>query len=398
MKKFKYMSSIGVMCIVIIIVIASLITPDKEISDLEGRKLQGMPTFNNLVVKEKTHNFNAYVYEGLMGILFKKWDDYFSDNIFLRDKIVNIYTAIQSFENKKYVNGVYLGTDGYFFTDNNPKPLTDEYLKERAEYFNCIAEEFNESKVYMVNLPYKSNVYENNMPIEGYQSLNTEYINKLWGYIDSNKIEIMDINNIFNDNEQFFHKTDHHWNMNGTFTAYNYIISKISKDFTEVGEAKTKDYYNIETYQEYFIGTDGRKAGQLVTEMDDIEVYRHKNEEDYKVTINDKEGKFFYDEQLDKERFNNDYMVYLNGDNAEVIIENTKSNNDLSIVVIGDSMDNPLIPLLSTHFKNIYSYDLRYYKDNLANKIKSIDPDIIVINGLTNSFINKDSELFNIYN
>lgn len=62
MKKYKHISSIGVILIIVIISISSLITTDKEISELEARKLQLMPTINNLVNKEKTHNFNAYIY------------------------------------------------------------------------------------------------------------------------------------------------------------------------------------------------------------------------------------------------------------------------------------------------------------------------------------------------
>lgn len=165
MKKYKYISSIGVILIIVIISISSLITPDKEISELEGRKLQVMPTINNLVNKEKTLNFNAYVYETLMGGLFQKWDNYFSDHIYLREKIVDTYTAIQSKLNKKYINGVYLGDDGYLLSNNNPKEVTDNQLMESGEYFNSIAEEFNKSKIYMINLPYKSTVYENKMPI-----------------------------------------------------------------------------------------------------------------------------------------------------------------------------------------------------------------------------------------
>lgn len=398
MKKYKHISSIGVILIIVIISISSLITPDKEISELEGRKLQVMPTINNLVNKEKTHNFNSYIYEVLTGALFTKWDNYFSDHIYLRNKMVDTYTSIQSKLNKKYINDVYLGSDGYFLSNTNPKGITDNQLKEIGEYFNSIAEEFDKSKIYMVNLPHKSTVYENKMPIKDYHSLSMKYMNKLWNNINKEKIKIIDINIIFKDTDNLFHKTDHHWNMNGTWKAYEYIIDELSKEFIEIDQAKTKDFYNIETYEEYFIGSDGRKAGQLVEKLDDIEVYRHKNIDDYKVWINGDEGKFFYESNLKRDMFSGDYGVYLNGDNAEVVVENTKSTNDLSIVIIGDSMDNPLIPLLAPHFYRIYSYDLRAYQENLNNTIKNINPDIIMFNGLTNHYIDSELKIFNINN
>lgn len=106
--------------------------------------------------------------------------------------------------------------------------------------------------------------------------------------------------------------------MNGTWKAYEYIIDELSKEFIEIGKAKAKDFYNIETYEECFIGSDGRKAGQLVTKKDDIEIYRYKNIDDYKVWINGEEGKFFYESNLKRYMFSGGYRVYLNGDNAEV--------------------------------------------------------------------------------
>lgn len=397
MKKYKNISSIGVILIIVIISISSLITTDKEISELEARKLQLMPTINNLVNKEKTHNFNAYIYEVLTGALFTKWENYFSDHIYLRNKMVDTYTFIQSKLNKKYINDVYLGSDGYFLSNTNPKGITDNKLKEIGEYFNSIAEEFDKSKIYMVNLPHKSTVYENNMPIKDYKSLSRVYINKLWSNIDKDKIEIIDIDNIFNNEYDLFYKTDHHWNMNGAWKAYEYIIDELSKEFIEIHQAKTKDFYNIETYEECFIGSDGRRVKQFVRKMDNIEVYRHKNIDDYKVWINDDEGEFFYESNLKKDMFSG-YGIYLNGDNAEVVIENAKSINDLSIVVIGDSMDNKLIPLLAPHFYKIYSYDLRLYKEDLNNTIKNINPDIIMFNGLTNHYIDSELKIFNINN
>lgn len=395
--KFKYLSSIGTITLIFVISIMSIISKDYEISDLEGRKLEVMPTVKNLILKEKTHNFNAYLYELLFGDIFEKWDNYFSDHIYFRDNFVNAYTSIQKQTNKKYVNSVYLGKDNYFLSDTNSKEISDNQLKARARYFTSISEMFKEAKIYMINLPYKNDVYESKMPIDGYRSLNNIYINKLFEYIENSKLTCIDVKNDFKDSEELYHKTDHHWNMNGTWIAYENIVNKIKNDFEEIGEIKTKDFYNIDIYENYFIGTDGRKVGQIVSEMDDIEIYNHKNKEDYNVYIDGELSDFYWYDFLNEERFNNDYGVYLGGDHAEVIIENIKSNNDLSIVIIGDSMDNPLIPLLAPHFNKIYSYDLRYYNESIIDKIQSINPEIIAFIGLTNNFINDEGSLFNIY-
>ena len=74
-------------------------------------------------------------------------------------------------------------------------------------------------------------------------------------------------------------------------------------------------------------------------------------------------------------------------------MENTESNNGLTIVMIGDSMDNPLIPLVAENFNKIYSFDLRYYKDNLNEKLHEINPDIILINGLQGKILKNDFKI-----
>lgn len=81
--------------------------------------------------------------------------------------------------------------------------------------------------------------------------------------------------------------------MNGTWETYEYIINEISKEFTEIGKAKTKDFYTIKTYNKCFIGSYRRKVKHIVDKMDDIEIYINKNIDGYKVWINGKEGNFF---------------------------------------------------------------------------------------------------------
>ncbi|MGL5245552.1 MAG: hypothetical protein ACRC7R_10300, partial [Sarcina sp.] len=92
----------------------------------------------------------------------------------------------------------------------------------------------------------------------------------------------------------------------------------------------------------------------------------------------------------------NNYSMYIDGDNPEVIVRNLKSNNNLKIVMIGDSMDNPLIPLMADYFHTIYSYDLRHYNKSIIEKINEIKPDIVMLIGLSEGFIDENSKVFNI--
>lgn len=391
--KYKYLTSIVTIVIVLFVGAMSIITPDKDISDLEGRQLQELPIPSKII--NEGFNRSAYLYELLTGDMFKKWDSYFSDHIFSRDKIVNSFTYIQSNLDKKYINGAFLGKSDYIFSLNTISNTEESQLIESANYFEEFANRFKNSKTYLVNLPHKDMVYAHNLPISNYKSAISSSLDTIISNINSENINVLDFGNVINNNEELFYKTDHHWNMNGTFQAYDYIINNIKSDFEELSKAKSKDEFNIKTYENYFVGTDGRKVGQLVNSTEDIDVYYSKDFENYKVYNQDGEFKLLHEEFLDKEKFNNDYMVYLGGDNPEVKIENTKSSNDLKIVMIGDSMDNPLVPLMAGHFKELYSYDLRYYKEDIIKTIDNINPDMILLIGLSHNFVNgPNSEIF----
>lgn len=391
--KYKYITSIIIIGIVLFVSAMSIIIPDRQISDLEGRELQILPTPSKII--NEGFNKNAYLYELLTGDIFKKWDSYFSDHIYNRDIIVSTYTDIQGKMDKKYINGAFLGKDNYIFSITNITGVQNSTLIQSANYFNEFANKFKDSKTYIVNLPKKEMVYEKNMPIDNYKSGINVTINEVINNIDKNNIGVLDFRNIINKGENLFYKTDHHWNMNGTYKAYKYIIDNLNNQFEEIGSPKSKNEFEVKKYENYFIGTDGRKVGQLVKEAEDIEVYYSDDYKNYKVYNQDGQFELLQDEFLSEEKFNNDYGVYLGGDNPKLWIENTKANNDLKIVMIGDSMDNPLIPLMAGHFNKLYSYDLRYYKDDIVKEIDNIKPDIIMLIGLSYNFVNgSESEIF----
>lgn len=393
--KYKYITSIATIGIVLFISIMSIVTPDREVSDLEGRTLQKLPNAYNIYENNDVISNLKLVYHSFTGQLFKWWDNYFSDQIYNRDIIVSAFTEIQGNMNKKYINGTFIGENNYVFSPTQVMGVQDSTYIQSANHFNSFADRFNKSKTYIVNLPRKEMIYGENMPIDNYKSGVSVGIDKVIDNIDKDKIDILDFRSIINKDDNLFYKTDHHWNMNGTYKAYEYIINGLNNYFKEVGSPKSKDEYDIKIYENYFVGTDGRKVGTLIEESEDIEVYYNDDFKNYNVYNQDGKFDLLHEEFLDEEKFNNDYMVYLGGDNPEIKIENTQSSNDLKIVMIGDSMDNPLIPLMASHFNELYSYDLRHYKEDIIKQIDSIKPDIIMLIGLSNNFINgENSEIF----
>lgn len=390
-KYYRYITSIFTIIIIFSVSLLSSLKQDEEISILEGRKLQLIP-WRSVFVTEK-NNYRWFLKKILDGNYFKMWNDYFNDQIAFREEMVQEYTKIQKGLKKSYINGVYLGDNGYMFSIPNEE-INEAIIEKKKEYFNSIKGEFQQSSIYLAAYPSKDMIYSKSLPIEHYQSQQT-WLEKLLSQIDEEKVKVLNLYDFMKDKEDLFYKTDHHWNMNGTYLGYENLIKLISKEFPEVGQPKDKDFFTIETYDKVFVGSDGRKVGQLVKEQEDIQVYRSPEEEKFNVKINGEEAKFYYLEEINSHKYNNDYLVYINGDNAETIVENTKANNNLTIAIIGDSMDNPLIPLMAENFNKIYSFDLRRYKENITSKLHELNPDIILINGLASGFFS-DVPLFKI--
>lgn len=381
--KYKYMSSIVVCSAVLLISLGSIIIPDKEVSELEGRTLETIPL-----------DINQESIEGMLsGDYFSKWDTYFSDHILGRNYFVNTYNKIQKLLNKKRINDVYLGADDYLFSLSEYKVKTEEELEKRAQFFNNLASTYNDSQLYVVNLPNKYIVYEDKIPIRGYRSQIKGEFAKLAKEFNEN-IMVLDLEKTLLNTNQYFYKTDHHWNMKGVYEGYSQMIRQLQTKFPEIPSIVDEDEFNVEKYPDCFVGSDGRKIGQLLNFKEEIEVWNHPSYEDINVKINDKDSSFYHYNRLNEDFFNNDYTIYMGGDNGIEVINNSNINNDLSLVLIGDSMSNPLIPLLSLHFKTIYSYDMRHYQGNILEDLNYLNPDIITLIGLTPNMMQSYSEVF----
>lgn len=379
--KYKYTTSVVVIGFVFSISIMSILRPDYKLSEQEGRTLQQIPT-------KDTFKENTYISELLSGELFKTWDKYFSDQIVGRGKMVNTYTKIQKELGKQYINKVYLAEGGDYIEDSKYDKYDDEYIKNRANNFNELAHKFTNSKIYAVNIPNKNYAYENKIPIKDYVAEQSIYIPKIFEYIN-NDINKIDLTNQMRENPNYYYKTDHHMNMDGAYEVYNEIISNISKDFPQVQGPKDKSEYDIKTYKDVFIGSQGRKILSILDKKDNIQLYHDKNFVDYKAYNEYGESKLYYEEQIKGENLSTDYAVYLGGNHGLYRLYNNQSKNNIKIVMIGDSIDNPVIPLIAPHFKELYSYDLRYYEGNVVDDIEKIEPDIIMYIGLSNNFINE---------
>lgn len=219
-----------------------------------------------------------------------------------------------------------------------------------------------------------------------------------------NSLDYLDLRDAMNkqkiSEKMAFFNTDHHWKPSTGLWATEEICKKLNMNYDFTYSKKLIDIsnYNIKKYNNYFLGSYGKKVGTYFTKygLDDFELITPKF--DTELVVNNpvkkqkKSGKF-EDTIINSKSLSYDdvydswvYSTYSYGDNALQIIDNKKSDkNAKTILVVRDSFAGVVTPYLSLECKQLHILDLRESVictnrvksvSDYANKIK---PDYIII-------------------
>lgn len=162
--------------------------------------------------------------------------------------------------------------------------------------------------------------------------------------------------------ESLYYKTDHHWTTYGAFLAYS-AWCKMNGISTDINE------FEIESVTEEFQGTLHSKVLGTHCAFDKIELFKRKNEIQYRVEFNF--GKTYSDTVYAMERLSqkDKYQVFLNGNHPEITIK-TSQTNGKHLLIVKDSFANAFIPFLLNDYETIHIIDPRYYHGNIDEYIK----------------------------
>ncbi len=199
------------------------------------------------------------------------------------------------------------------------------------------------------------------------------------------------------DKEQLFYRTDHHWRVETAFWAAGQTVAYLNEqlDFNIDADGFYRDIENWEqtTWQQNFLGSQGRRVGRLYGGLDDFTLLTPAFETDLQVVIDDYDGKrqftkegSFNDVLLDWDMLNdedvytNRYGAYWGADYPIVLADNCQNEEGPTVLIVKDSYSLPYGAFLATMVDKLYMVDLRYYDlANLAGYIDEIQPDVILI-------------------
>ena len=79
-----------------------------------------------------------------------------------------------------------------------------------------------------------------------------------------------------------------------------------------------------------------------------------------------------YGSQNNFEMNNISYGMYYGGDDAEIIFDYNNPTKE-NILIIGESYDNAILKLISTHYNKTFSIDLRHYERQFGKKFNYLE-------------------------
>ncbi len=193
--------------------------------------------------------------------------------------------------------------------------------------------------------------------------------------------------------------TDHHWKPDTGFWANGKVCSHLNKLYGfEYNEQYTDlTNFNIETYEDWFLGSYGKKTGRFIVSggAEDIDIITPKfdtdltQEQPFKNEII--RGPF--DETvLKKTHINtkdyygrNPYATYSGGDFQLQIIKNHLNPEGKKIIMIRDSMACVVTPFLSLNASELHILDMRDFANVSGERINVYDyinqekPDYVIV-------------------
>lgn len=322
------------------------VLPKSEYSEKEKKYLSVFPefTFSNLFSGDYTESI----------------EEFLADHTPCRELFLGINSYYNYLIMNNGSNDIYLSSDNYLIE----KPISaNNMLLENAEQ---IKEFTKKEKIdtYFLLAPSKGSILDDKLPHNHLKYNDDKYFKNIEEILGDDVKFINIFDEFKNQTEQIYYKTDHHWNMNGAYIAYNEICREMAI------KPMNSEYYRKEVIDNFY-GTSYANSAYWFTKPDTLEMWKS----DVNVSVKIFEGEeiiesnsMFFEKHLNTE---DKYSVYLDGNHPYTEIINNDNNNGETLLVVKDSYAHAVTPFLAEHFSKIVMVDLRYYKKPLSEVISS---------------------------
>ncbi|MBR3349593.1 MAG: hypothetical protein IKG55_05920 [Solobacterium sp.] len=354
-KRITEIAAIAVFALFVFVLTAvNIFAPRKDFSENENRALA--PSVNTSLKN---------IFFGSFDTEFETW---FSDHFVARDEWIEIKASVRRDLGAIENNGVYLARDGrliqqYFSYDEKAVRDNISYLQEFSAD--------NKVKLNVMLVPGASQGESGYLPLGAVNADEAKLIKSIGEQLkDQNFIDLCDTIGTKND---YYFKTDHHWNELGAKAGYEAICSQVLK--------KEPDEFSLSEVSDDFKGTMDSRSGAFWTKPDKL--YRMDPMKSFAAEVTYENGRtsdsLFEDGNLE---IKDKYTYYLDGNHAYVHIK-TDVNTKKKALIIKDSYSHILIPYLASEYSELEIFDLRYFHDQVSTHLTDRqNTDVYVIYGV----------------
>lgn len=320
--------------------IGLLASPKKEFSENENRYLAKFPSFSVRTLLDGTYTDSL--------------NDWLADHFPQRDFFVGLKSGAEIASGRREINRVYVAKDDYLIESyakpENTERITDTFVR----FYNKI--DTAKIDVNLMLVPTAVTIYSDRLPTHAPASSQTETASVIY---DATGIPAVDCTGWLFDGAshgQLYYRTDHHWTTLGAY--YGYLAYCDAKGLTPV----PLESLTAQTVTEEFAGTLYSKVNDYSHRKDAITIYT--NPEDHlTVTYMDTgevtDSLYNLDYLTEKDK----YSLFLNNIHPLIEIENQTADSQDELMLIKDSYANSMVPFLAHHYRKIYVFDTRYYRD-----------------------------------
>lgn len=314
-----------------------------------------------------------------------------SDQFWNRDLWVKSATSLRRLAGFKDSGGVYFGKNGYYFEQLLDSQISQNRYESNLRFLEQFALEYD-IPVTFLPVPSAGTILQNLLPDHAVLYDDGVLYEKAGSLL--RQVSLLDIRNdliLKSRSAQVYYKTDHHWSLEGAYTAYAAFCKKneiIRKPFS---------YFSPVCTSQEFYGTLYSKAPLFHVQPD--ELYILEKIPDASITIDSRKAESLYD--YSKLETKDKYGVWFGGNFGKINIRMSASDTGSSsrdirrLLIFKDSFANSLVPFLMPHFDEIIMLDLRYFNDSLHSLMQERKPSRLLVLYELGNFA-QDNNLFKI--